>query len=327
MTSSEREIVKEALQKVQMTGLIPISSCCVNPGSNEVAAWAHITPEMALAMLEKNDNFREKRDNHVDFIRFIIEHEQWKINGDTIKFNEDGANKDGLHRLWGVYTSGITTVSLIVINVKGEIFDVNRMNRTFAQFLQHMKVKYSTKVAAAVGMCWRMELSGVATRGAGFYRGSSTEINEWFEEHLDIEEYVARCINSKKECNITPNHLAAITYLGYKYFKPLEDKDGGAQDKVDSFIDGLLTGSDLTEYDPILVLRNKCQREGRSTTPVKNEIILAWIVKAWNIHVQGGTIKPKNLIWRKVGTAKRRGEKFPTIIGMDSLWVDATDTD
>lgn len=85
-----------------------------------------ITPEMAAQIVEDSDKIftnRTSRKNAVEAYRKDMSEGRWKNNGESIKFSEDGALKDGRHRMLALAKSGQTFDFLVVGNLEKEVED------------------------------------------------------------------------------------------------------------------------------------------------------------------------------------------------------------
>jgi len=72
------------------------------------------------------------------------------------------------------------------------------------------------------------------------------------------------------------------------------------------FMDKLLSGLNLTENDPINVLRTKLINIKITKNNINNRVLRAYLIKAWNALRDGRKIKI--LTWR---SAKNPNEPFP----------------
>ena len=82
-----------------------------------------ITPAVAATYLQKNRANRKLVENRVLFYMNQMLAGQWKLTGDTIKFN-GSALIDGQHRLQAIVRSGITVRCVVIRNLARDVFDV-----------------------------------------------------------------------------------------------------------------------------------------------------------------------------------------------------------
>lgn len=91
-----------------------------------------ITPDMAKKYLASNPRNRNVRPKRVKAIAQDIRNKNWQTNGEPIVFDENGALKDGQHRLHGIIESGIPVEMLVVRGISSEvsIFDRGSVRST-----------------------------------------------------------------------------------------------------------------------------------------------------------------------------------------------------
>lgn len=85
-----------------------------------------VTPELAKKWLEKNGVNRDIRTKKVELYARDMLRGAWQTNGECIVFGEDGALKDGQHRLSAVVKANIPVAFLVVTGVEN---DVNLFDR------------------------------------------------------------------------------------------------------------------------------------------------------------------------------------------------------
>jgi hypothetical protein len=71
-----------------------------------VVAIETITPKQAQVILAHNDRNRSLASSRVTVYSGAMLAGEWRMNGETIKFNGDGTLLDGQHRLAAVVRSG-----------------------------------------------------------------------------------------------------------------------------------------------------------------------------------------------------------------------------
>ncbi len=81
-----------------------------------------LTPEMAMSLLEANQNNRPLNHQHVDRIANQITKGKWKFNGDTIKLATNRDVLDGQHRLWAVVEAKQPIETAIIYDIEPEAF-------------------------------------------------------------------------------------------------------------------------------------------------------------------------------------------------------------
>ena len=112
----------------------------------------NMTPKKSQQILDKhNDNNRHIRDSHVASLASEMKSGNWRLNGETIIFDENGQLMDGQHRLAAVVKSGKTIEMLVVRGVEREAMrTIDRgKSRSLADVIGLAGYPYSTALASA----------------------------------------------------------------------------------------------------------------------------------------------------------------------------------
>ena len=81
-----------------------------------------ITPEMAQEYLKYNtENYRSINNGRVISYSNDMKSGKWQMNGEAIKFSEDGKLLDGQHRLQAIVRAGIPVEMLVIRGVKDDV--------------------------------------------------------------------------------------------------------------------------------------------------------------------------------------------------------------
>jgi hypothetical protein len=84
-------------------------------GTGELSAsFAEISPELALALLERNARNRSIRQERIALYARDMAEGAWELNNQGLALGSDGQLYDGQHRLWSVVRSGRTVRMLVV---------------------------------------------------------------------------------------------------------------------------------------------------------------------------------------------------------------------
>lgn len=250
------------------------------PGTENVEL-ATITPEIAskwLAMnLENNRPIQEKR---IKDYANDMQRGQWRIDGNTIKFNRDGRLIDGQHRLCACVQSGATFETYVIRGLELDaIQTIDRgMSRSNGQML-HMRygVPNANAVAAALAILWRHENGILRDRSHAL---SGPEAERMIHEHPGMADSVMAIALGKS--------IAPVSILAFCHYVFSE------QDKqlADVFFAKLCTGTDMVTGEPVALLR---QRLIASKLTPRNKLgwseTLAIFIKAWNLTKQKRSVK------------------------------------
>lgn len=120
-----------------------------------------ITPDKAkkcmdayYAALKTDTSKRNRTINHNRVFDYANDMKagKWAVNGETIKFDEDGIIVDGQHRMMACIKSGVPFKTMVTYNVPRDTFDTIDVGnlRTANQTLRMLSVSYSSNVAAVI---------------------------------------------------------------------------------------------------------------------------------------------------------------------------------
>jgi hypothetical protein len=268
-----------------------------------------ITPALAEKWLAQNTHNRNIRENAVLAYARDMEAGNWTENGDSIRFAEGdvlllggrdslygGALLDGQHRLMAVTVSGVTVRMLVVTGLKNstqETMDDGR-KRTLADALT-LRGEQNTVALAAVIRRSLMWTQG-QYRNTGAYAPTNTECLRFFEQHPEIRESA----DAAKHLRVPSKLPSSVLGLTHWVFTQIDAEDAAW------FFDRLGTGANLDQFHPVWTLRKRAGEISEEAGRVPEDVLLAFVIKAWNAYRDGTELK---LLRFKPGGAKP--EKFP----------------
>lgn len=240
-----------------------------------------ITPEMARRYLEKNPRNRSMRDEVVHIYAQDMINGQWVWNGETIKLTSDDVLVDGQHRLAAIIRANMSIPMLVAHNVPMEAQPTidTGAKRTAADALRLDGEEYP-KVAAAIAK--RVLIWNEHNR-KDFPAHQKMVSHQQILNLVQVDEVLESAVRFVHGHKLP----ASKSVLGLAYYmcSPIDSDDAKL------FFSGLVTGGNLSENDPVLVLRNRLQ-EIRSTHTRRSErYLLAIIIKGWNFHRERQQIK------------------------------------
>lgn len=237
-----------------------------------------ITPTQAKRLLEGNTQNRNLRKRVITQYANDMRAGMWSDQGDPIRLGSDDTLLDGQHRLHAIIESGRPQQMVVVRNVaKSSILTMDTgAKRTFADVLRLHGYKNTAVLAAAARFCWLHE-RGLDTRHKDAL--SNSALMAWITEHDDMPFHVERI---QAASNQRPVVRALRTPLvGIREF-------GGDRSEVDTFVERLRSGTELTDGHPVHTLKRTMENYLMSTSlrlaPVVTQAIT---VKAWNAYVRG----------------------------------------
>lgn len=277
----------------------PVAAKAV-PGSKVRAEIVRVTPQIAGEWLNRNTKNRPLRAGRVENLAAAITRGEWELNGDAIRWNEDGtALLDGQHRLFAVLEADMPIDTLVVFGlpaVAQETMDMGA-RRTLKDVLTLRGHKDGSKMAATLNIMWRWE--------EGFIRlvsmkPSPAQALALLERSPGLPQVVS---DSQRWCRHFRMSSAVASAVQYRF--STIDQDG-----ADVFFEKLASGAGLEEGSPILALRQWLIRQGSNTlagSRANSVMTLAVTVKAWNAYREGRHVE--NISWRPTGI---KAEPFPT---------------
>lgn len=152
--------------------------------------------------------------------------------------------------------------------------------------------KHYVAVGAAINLLCRYEQGTVHTRGTS---STNTQLVDLLQNNPQIEASAEVGISMFR---ILSPGIATFCHYIFSKIDPTQ---------ANSFFKKLRTGANLSEGNPILVLRNRLVAEKSQKASLPQHEIVALVIKAWNLHRRGRKIK--SLSWQN-----RQGERFPKAI-------------
>jgi hypothetical protein len=121
------------------------------PGSTVKTEWVLITPELASAYLDFNEENRSVSDRHVDRITDDMEQDRFKITHQGLAFNDHGVLVDGQHRCMAVVRSGKPQWMLVTTGIDREGLDIGKVRapHDFKKCVQ--RISHSSAVKILLG--------------------------------------------------------------------------------------------------------------------------------------------------------------------------------
>jgi hypothetical protein len=255
-----------------------------------------VTPALAEKWLDQNTHNRNLREKAVMAYARDMEAGNWAENGEAIKFAADGTLLDGQHRLQAIALSGVTVPMLVVTgldNRSQETMDDGR-KRTLADAL-HLRGETNAVVLGALlrrALMWNMG----QYRNTGAYTPTNTECLTFLAEHPECRNSASVAVALRKPVALP----ASILGLTHWVFTGIDGED------ADFFFERLGTGASLPQYHPILTLRKKSREISEGPGRVPEDMLLAFVIKAWNAYRDGDEMR---LLRFRPGGAQP--EKFP----------------
>jgi hypothetical protein len=261
-----------------------------------------ITPDFARCALERKNINRSLRLSQLRKISRTLEQDRWEINGETIIFDSYGRLIEGQHRLKAVVETGITIWSLVVTGIDWEWFKTmgQGSKRNAGDILGIRGVKNSRNLAAALRWVYRYENEMMMNPHPNI---TDDELADTLPEHPGIEDSLPFGLQAHSVA--APGLVTALHYLCHK-------RDAGL---ANLFFRAFASGEDLSQGDPILVLRKRMlqgmgKKLGRFI--LRDEQKAPIIVNTWNVMRKNPKRRLKNA--SSIAWHGKVGQGFPKIL-------------
>lgn len=253
-----------------------------------------ISPKKALEYLGRNVNNRPIRKSVVNEYAEAMSAGEWTLNGDMIRFNENGDLIDGQHRLSACVQSGVTIETYIGRGLGHAAFDTfdKGSPRQLRDQLARQGERYYSTLAAAIKLFFALN------QGQSFVKSAKvrpTQANEILDKHPRLRDSnLFACENAK--CKLMQPSIVAVLHYMFARLDPVT---------CDQFWERIITGEGITKTMPEYWLRERLIGNLQSKAKLQKEFIVAITIKAWNFRRQGKTCK--TLKWAE-------GEEFPQVL-------------
>lgn len=226
-----------------------------------------ITPDIARMYLAKNTRNRPLNMRAVKKYADAIKRGEWKLNGETIKMNDD-VLIDGQTRLHAIITAGLPIQTYVIKGLTSDVFDSIDIGniRTTPDIFSLMGESYCAKMSSALIMVDKYLTGRVSTSNSYTVQ----QMKKLLEDHPNIR-FSCRDVKDTKRI-ISPSLLTACHYLFSKMDEEL----------ANNFVNKLITGAGLVEGDPIYVLRERLINNNLSKAKLKRDYLMAIVIKSWN---------------------------------------------
>jgi hypothetical protein len=250
-----------------------------------------ITPRMAKKWLAKNSKNRPLSERTVAYYADMMRRGLWVLNGDTIRFDEDGTLIDGQHRLAAVVMSNTSIQSYVINDLpKAAFFTIDEGKpRSFSDRLASWNEKNYTTLGGALSNLLRLR---DATYNLPNPKTNPRDLKALLDKHPGIREAVAESMGSKV--------LRAAMQASFRYVFGLIDAE-----RAKLFFERLEEGVGLTKDMPEYQLRQVLLTRLSHGAKLDMRQLAAFVIKAWNAAF---TNQPLKLL------KFQEAEAFPVII-------------
>ena len=276
------------------------SIAAYDPDKKIKVSLVRVTPPMAEEWLHKNKRNRPIVNSlHAKYARDMSSR-RWRVTSDTIKFDPTGQLIDGQHRLWACIDAGVPFETYVAWGVSSDAFDViDTGRRRSASDMLALKGEVDPlKLSGAASLLWKFN-KGILQKSVPIYP-TTREIGQALEEHPRLRDSVVRGKALKHLCS------GAIASFCHYLFS---QKDLAM---ADAFFERLATGEELPSGSPVLVLRERLQKNRSSIAKIRQRDLVILFIKAWNMYRDGKKAGGGKL-WIMKGKSKTAEAEFPKI--------------
>jgi hypothetical protein len=278
MSANTKTQTRRAQRK--RTKAAPKSNGQVKPDKSTMKC-VYITPQLATEWLGKNTENRPPSSQSEATLKRTLELGLYRINGETIKFDEDDVLTDGQTRLKAIADTGIAAWSWVCFDIDRDIFgtiDEGRM-RTLGHQLAKRKLRNYNSLATAIRNVYQLS-EDVAAEPGGFVPRVGLDI---LAERPEIEASLDFVMQAGVRDIYSLGVAAALHYLMRQCDQAL----------ADSYWESLGSGVITNQRSPIRAVRdqllsNKMATGDRKLSPTT---LMAIVIKGWNLLRSGRTCK------------------------------------
>ena len=257
-----------------------------------------ITPKIAEEWYILSGGNRPIDRRHVAFLANEMREGKWQLNGECLKFDEDGKLMDGHHRLVAAAENGLTFESEVKRNVPREAMTTIDTGRARsgrdALAFAHGLDRIPDINAIATTLNRLMDYEKGRLHMAGKVRITNSEVVAAFDHYPDV----GVSINAVRKCKLlTYSRAAWLHYLIVKQHP----------DETEEFFARIADGCELSQSSPIAALRTRLINAASTGRSLPMGEHLAIMVKAWNAYLLKKPMKA--LRWQI-------SEGFPQIAGI-----------
>jgi len=263
---------------------------------NPTGMWGEVallTPDLAKSFLSRNHGNRPVSLRTVNYLSAAVVGGRWRLNGEAIRFDEDGYMRDGQHRCQMVRETGIAVPTFIIREVPNDAFptfDKGR-KRGNSDVLHIVGEPGCILLAASLAWVWRWENGIMNTLDAPCPEDCLAVL----AVHGGIREFM--CGTSRQLKTIMPGCMA----VAMRYITSLLDKD-----RAERFWESVASGENLHRGMAEYALRMRLVADKASKARLPRRELVALCIKAWNARDTGvGSLR-----WRREG---KKPEAFPEL--------------
>lgn len=268
----------------------------------------HISPNLAEQWLtDRNKRNRKYSMHNLRKIIAAVRNGEWMLNGETIKFDEDGNLLDGQHRLRAIVETGVTLEIACLFDIDPMSFPTidNGKSRSGFDIITAAGIEGAKNQTAGVLARVHAHLLGrhaVSDSLNVEMRASNTKILELHGRFPEVDRSVEVGLRASKVIGV-PTEASFVHFVASKI----------DEFKCNELFEQIISGENLQKGMPAYAIREK-MAIGRKKMSDKDK--LAFLIKTWNAF-----FRRDKLVMLRFGAT----EQFPTFDG-DELFGSEVET-
>lgn len=244
---------------------------------------------MATELLKGNVINRTLNETYVNLYENQMRTDRWMSTGDSIKISEKGLLLDGQHRLSALIKYGKPLEFLVVEGLAEESFKVmdtgkSRSASDVLKITGHHNTPKLAGVVKTIILFKAGHFSQNSGGGKGRQRNNTTnsDVLQFVDANPTIHECVTYANDIYRSFRFVPSNITGALYF------MISKKN---QEKADQFFEKFSKGIDLSETNPIRLLRDRLIRDSANKTKLTGRDKMALIVMAWNAFITGKRVQ------------------------------------
>lgn len=232
-----------------------------------------VDPPLALDWLETNEHNRKLSKRLVGTYAEAMRHNEWRLNGEPIIFDNKGRLQSGQHRLHAVVESGVSIWTVVVRNAEPDaLFSLDSgRKRTLADALRLRGELDVNNLAAAVTWLWRIQ-NDLMDRPSE--TATTTHLLNVLRKTPEIRESLTDARRMRRALGFSIGLCAALHWAFYQ--RDPED--------AEAFIEQVVEGVNLPARAPALALRRWATSAKMGNRRPSQVSVAAITIKAWNAY-------------------------------------------
>lgn len=260
-----------------------------------------IDPETAEKWLATAGLQRPKSAARVAKYAAEMESGLWRLNGESIVFDDGGCLFDGQHRLHGVIKSGVTIASVVVRGVPRDWFwSIDQGGaRTGADVLGALDEQCHNTMAACIGVMWRHETGALESSPERHQTPPKPVLIQYRDRHGDEIRRSVRLVagSAKEACRLFTGRVLCYAHILFSRVDP---------ELANEFVALLNTPAGHDHKSPILAIRERMRMAREKREKLYDGEVLAGLVRACVDHRRGSVDRQGAHLWHAPG--RRAGD-------------------